>query len=1764
MKRQIEHFKRTLAGLLATAMVLTMAPEAVFAADDIVVSDEVVVEEDASEEVIVDDAALEEEAPEMANFVKDLTNNVSLSNNEFEKGSDSVEFEIKAKEGYEVLKDSVVISTNGIQWGGEKPEGSEIFVRKITEITDDFTNYKIDKVKAGDLVEDIYVTAKGTKTYAVSIAPGVTLTGDGFDTVGEDEDVKYTTSDNFIGKDLTFTVTPAEGKKINDVNVKVGKTKVEVKKNIDKEYVLERSAITGNVSISYSVVNADATIVPSLDGAIIASNTYGKSIGREVTVESGKPYSFYVKLDDGVTGGTLQILSSGGLIKDGEYQVKESDSLKTKYTIPAGFVEGTVTISFEKNIEGKTIPVSLAKKDDSKYLVKVLSANGEIVDIAADTKVKYKNYEEFNIYVANKDNSGNTEAVVSVKANGYDLALEKSDLGDVFDDGYDYALYGLKNEADKIYLDGPVVISVSIKLVDRTVSFTAPNAVVATDAKFANPVSEIKALSGNTVSFYVKAKPGYKLGTVMDGDTELTPVNGKYSVAVSNADKTITVNATEDKYAVSVLSGNALVYGEEEATGNTAYEFKVDGTDDVIVDTVTYQVSNGPVKTAKFDEGKGKYIIPAAEVVGNIKITVNTKRYLKIEKDLSKLIKIDSVVCNGATLECTETRTEYNPVAEQDITCDLYPYTPNTGNITIKASINEESEYAKIVGSDILAYSISPYATDWNNIEKEIRVKNGVLSVPSSENGEMIQIKSSPISQTALYVDGEITTVANNSITKDAVVGAYSYVGQDPTIVSVNSIKIGTKNLSANAVEKIVSYDEKVARFDFREQAGKTLVVTVDGYIEEEGKLVKTSSKAYTFVVAAELTSIAVKEAKNGVINQAAGTTKTYHVEVNKGADTSAIKNPNGTYGDITVSAWKAETLTFNVTTKVKEDAENLPITIKTGDDEEDIKAEVVIKSNFDAIKAAQPVVKYVSATDTTITVSSELPAALKNAGYDLSKMSFVFTAVAVVSGNEIMKDEAEPVIVPASDDSYNATLVVVRDPEDPEEVPGPGIAYKYNVKVQLVQADGATLSVPSKVSKNLVASTFDPLYETKLVAKKTSNKIYTGTTTEIATINWSKNTLPEFRDLTAVIKDAQGEEVLTGVSAIYDSGIVKLTVADNLNKVGNYTVELAAKAAVNGAPATAKLAVNVLPRTIKDETVYQKNENVKLYRKNGKSATIALGSLLEYDLEYSKQLLKKYKWEITTDNITTAEAKVDKNGKLTVTKNLLLGSNGEKEITVVATSLCKSMGIVPEEDQLTFTVTVTSKPDKISSLTIMGDAGEIGDTVKLSDIDEDGIGVCATNADGDQVAVSYKMSPSKGILTYEFEGVLVAAITKPGKYTITATALDGSKSKMKRTINVIYDDDFVMDLYGYFNPADVDDNSCITNDGISASNMETGEKYKPNAVVVNNYGTLDKSLQLILKNSSNVTNAAVKVKGGKASDIKGTGVYKIAPNAAQTIITITDKVTKKTYKYTINNVMFTKNKAKKISSQTGVLYTSAANTTNLGYKISGFAATTETYGKCEAHIALNAAEEAKWINKEKEMDTNYAKLFNLLDKTPSVGMRGEFTLKVDADTYGIKAGSYKYNVVLYVNGQPIDAQPSTITVKVTKNPKTSVKIASKYAFTSRSTSFDLDIKGKATVSKAGKVATAEFVAITNTEPDPNGYRMVLQNANIKGTFNEITKYFEVNDAGDKIVLKAGVQLKDVPSKDLTGYVTYNYRDSITGIVSPSPVTAKITVTYKN
>ncbi|MCR5508490.1 MAG: hypothetical protein K6F34_07375 [Lachnospiraceae bacterium] len=923
---------------------------------------------------------------------------------------------------------------------------------------------------------------------------------------------------------------------------------------------------------------------------------------------------------------------------------------------------------------------------------------------------------------------------------------------------------------------------------------------------------------------------------------------------------------------------------------------------------------------------------------------------------------------------------------------------------------------------------ITPAALIGDGIEKVVTPKNGTVTIANLAQALWVTVDFKAEANPGMTVSiGDKTTTYDNKaaltyISPDSEPVIKIYKGDD--MIAVDQKDVTVSPATAGLVKEISEGAVPLDPLAVKDGKERKITITVKDPDNENKKLKFEVSLS----VRQPLANVKIKgeiadknDNTKSTIKQSKGLEeKSYALTADKSMNLNDLyatvaggtcANAYIENGFLYISTCNGDNLptdNFTVSLREKDNDEN---------DDNDRIVKTVTVDVSDPVVLKEPAITVTKATDTDITVRISLPK-----GAEDYKNIWCFTEATAV-GEPDPKMEEEDSYFGAFDQgtfTYSFDL-------DIGNMPGDGAEQAYDITATLYQTsdnewpdmeDNTNITATGKTKTLAKQKTKNPnIYESKLTLTKKKTAFYQGESDVIAAeIKFSKDTSVTAAEAWVIDKKGNQYDASVdngdGVSVILEDtdsfapGPATLYVAPSLPDA-TYVV-----------PATLTLTVN--------PSIYDIDfllGDPYLYKQDGKAGSVTL-TTISYDSDYNLIPKPKIKWtvEFKKDDSPLKGHVSVKNGVVTVDKDAVLSSNDNLNEIIVRACADDHEGNTEYEST---TVYVENNPVRMNGLIAKKKTdSKIWD---LSSVNPDDLlyGYVYFAYNGYELdPADYRFTVKGSGLTIDEEG-RVTDITKPGTFTFSGVANDGSKNKCTATLTIadpgnpqymIFGDtgkdDFMLDK---------DNNTATVN---NASNIRLS-LFRTDCI-------LPVSEKITVKNGSIVQNSSKREDevgtpyGNRYKDRYVTTLI-IAPDAKgkDVEINVGDK------KYTIKNSLG----AGKLTPPKNLDFIADKNTDE-EYTLY-FISDTELPEGAKLFATPNTAYSKAKTDDEKE---NWEKAANYISGgTLSYDKK---SLKIKKSFDGVAAGTYKVDVSVFDGEDNPLAKPVTITLKfkAAAKPKAALK----------------------------------------------------------------------------------------------------------------------------
>ncbi len=1254
---------------------------------------------------------------------------------------------------------------------------------------------------------------------------------------------------------------------------------------------------------------------------------------------------------------------------------------------------------------------------------------------------------------------------------------------------------------------------------------------------------------------------------------------GRTVTVRTGSDPADEVTANDSKYTVSANANITI-----EVLPDVNYEFTNSGNAITFSDTVNGQ----------FDPPKAGSATDA--IISQNAIKSGVDYFFKVTPENKKVI--DYVKIDGKEVEAEVEQSDYS----------IYKV---NAKVDTKIEVQSDTEYKVTFNTD--AYSVAKVGKDYSETlsNNDVKVIAGAKEFKfKAQAADSYQISSVSINgaKAALAADKDgVYTISAGAVKLNPTVVITSEK-QKHKVTFVNSQKATIKyttdgsTVSAGSTNEITAtkkvVDDVVVGSTFMVEApeGSQVMAVVRGKDKAKATEMTAVNGIYTIdsLNADETITITCRKNATGIkfgksdlseneIEQTANTVATYTMDVlgvdknfDPSRDLSLVVTPDGS---ASMSEVDYNTISVKVTTPydyTDNTVADVEFAIKEGTQ---VLSTFKVIATIPEIKAPAVAVSDIRDDSAVLTLTDKSKQVVNE-----GNVYYHISATQLVSDNDVTIDLAalnstllqetdafsvgagKDIYVPADKTSKTFTTKVrvnFRALSGDDDLSA-STGYNVSVNACISKANGADKVLDNSGSTmlkkpfNLNASK----YETKLKLGKAASKYISGQAgVPIAKVTWSKGTTKRNFDMLYAYGTTQ---TISEGDLVVDGDIIYLKNSVSLNETGTYTV--VAKPQTKGKSSNANVTTLKFKVVQGIDKLDSTNKNVEIFRAKGKKVTYKLPELI-YNGGITKPASKKVTYTLSRvdgDELTTNDKLIKvASGKVTIDKKYVFDATQavNYKVTVKANDFAENTIAM----EYTFKIKETGATElkylyvcrlnsnlytPIDTKTAIGNGEyyiiattkevKIGQTIAFNSEDiiktseyslkssKSSVKVTSNNGDGNDdkwEGFAYSIDP-----TAYAKGV-----------TFTATAVDGGKGKiaLKKVTFEDYPEALAFDVrVGNVAGKKVNDTSWT----VSTLNNETftvkdfarlaGSNEEIKDTLVDYKVSADKGLKIVTNSRGERTAlfTGKAVKDGKATGTLTYTSYKMDK----------DKRVKVTTKLTITNDKTWVKTAAPSVKQLNTLYAERMNAQSISFN-----------AKKSLPATANKVRITKAVgNTKASYDNLYA----------DSGLGGSRYFEVDnkifnlpLETENVQEGTYKYIITFgHVAGSEFveDTGATTLAIKVVKEK---AKVTTSYTLSEVVPS--VGITGK--FSKGTSVSGTE-----------------LLNANIGGTVNKFTDYFELSADGKSIELKAA---KDVNTEekakalqdaiahltnkanknDLVGYLAYDVDNS--KLTDTVKVTMKIT-----
>lgn len=1773
MKKMLKEIKRTLAILLAVAMVVTLMPEmAVTASAAEISTDEqtdtgISEETDASGDENTDEpaeASEDEDAPEGETGESD--------NGEESEAEDGVENE--AGEAEETDPEN----TEDVQ-EPEEETGAETGASDVKTVLEEATEdtQESGKITARYSIEEGAWRNSDNNCY-VTYESGVSEDN----TLDETAELKFAvtcTAANLEVAGVSYTFTDA-----GDYSVEVGAP--------DENGVYTISSInrtdgdttyTGNVvlqiqlqmityNVSFQMTNAAVTVSrpeAQEDGSYDVS--YGGSIQFTVEAEEGYKLRYVSTTED--TEGAIAPNKRGIYTYTPAADTVIYVMTEEKASIPISFFRDDVHIEVKEvaEVNGTTVLKSINEVED----IPVINATeDEIIQFTAYAK------------------DGSMHSVTSVTAVDSDvepvaMTSEKKTIGDK-----EYTVYTL----DLTDMTKEIGIEVENARDEAKANMLVLSVVGNASGYTAKILGNIEytgtykagdkfSTEDTTMSYRLTAADNYEITKVLavydgkeeaaqDLTEEVKNNDGEYHVdftAGRVAELRVTIEGKATEAANTITFNNRSDYMTYQVTVN-------DNVTKVAGKTNVYAVAEGTREVQFSVTAKGKYA-PVVEVNGVEQEASSVQKSVYTYSVAAQAFEEDAIVVISHQLAQKTITVSYDDdevtvdakIGGKAYEADNYNTDEAVYTVDVDASlvlVVTPLENCQLTGATTKTGTAAAKKASVKAAGSELTVKaTDDVTVTVSSKGIYRTILKETFSETPLTAVKDVYTVSYGT---DLVATVKKGVMTD-VAVSKAEVKAGKKTADTAAT---ISDDGREVVLNVSEKdAGKTLTVNLYTKTAEDKE---EKAGTITISVPAKATKYAVTGVKNGKLTQTVDTVASYAITTTpKAADVSRLEAVVESESNAaTAEIWGGKLI---ITTEAAKAAEGAAV-IKLLDNGVDTAAE-------DYKEGDEIVASFTLNTAAPAWAGKDTPGVKLSAADDVS-LTLALSATKKMTqpntGSLYYKVEVTPQEGAPETSAAKTEYIRLEGASQTEKITvnsagfGNGAAAKYDLKVTVVQtlgedapssAEDEAFASKTKDLKN--AATKAPAYETKLTLKKGTTTVYTGQQEVlIATAQFSKNTT--FTDITVeditecLIVDGEEEDIDVMSFTVKDGKIY----ANVGYYTGKFTVEVTASAAENTKAATAAINVTVV-QGITSIGVEAASDSI--YKADKKAATLKVTPTATKSAK-----TKKFTYEIVgadseDGSVTEApeqiQAKVSvKNGTVTVKKDYVVSneeSQNQFKVKVTAADykgnevygLSEVITIKAEAQQLGG-LCIAKQTEKGYEVLTRGNSTLSTDelqgatllVLKKGTPERDVYAIDSSYIiNPDEVRLAVKSS-NNALSVSESHQISVSKAAKNVKLTVSTTD-GGKKSVTLDKLTITYGQREELGLSAWVKTPDNKETYCIGQNDEKMTFIGTADT----EILLNLMQKTEEDGEWEVADDNNVLDYKLDVKGAKVLSKNRNDVTLIA-NTAKATITLSYKKGTESVKqvYTITNEGFSTASAPTVKAA-GSLVSYSIEEQLLQYTLKG----SYQYKDKFVMVKADAADRAKQTGNYQTIEKACLGINGYMP----IEEDGTFNLVFEA-CRSLPTGSYKLQFTfgsIDEDGNFVaDTKAVTATVKVGQRkadgsykPVSSVKLA-------------LKDKKAGVLKGTGKNVVYEYYG-------------EIKNANINGQSNRFAEFFEIDYDWDVeteeetyyLKLKDNLteeQLSYITSaaakNDRIGYISYSGTYGTAGVWDANSGTAKVTVSF--
>ncbi|MCR5502717.1 MAG: hypothetical protein K6F53_06895 [Lachnospiraceae bacterium] len=1018
------------------------------------------------------------------------------------------------------------------------------------------------------------------------------------------------------------------------------------------------------------------------------------------------------------------------------------------------------------------------------------------------------------------------------------------------------------------------------------------------------------------------------------------------------------------------------------------------------------------------------------------------------------------------------------------------------------------------------------------------------------------------------YLEADGKTVKNNgtvSCSRDQEINIYARdaSGTPLTITSASA------SCTAEGVLTKEEGGEYVVFHAAKASEAKKSSVTVT--LKAESATYKVKMK-----IQPKVTKITLKGFKNGKVSQPAGTVRKYAVSVNSGADPEEIEMTEYEGAGInTKLVWEGNKRYLEVDTRGDELPEK-GASFTGGLRASGITDPVPFTVKVTAPKVVSPGVSVLNVSDISATLTLSVPKEARkydNLYYRIEAKAAVPKGKSVAAGMLESVTDHIPVTDSMKENPVNRTVFFSEDLEE-----GEGKKQKYTLSVSLIQGKEKDSSSPDLYAaencyktKKLTVTTRTPAYETKLALTKKNTTVWWGQENVLlATAKFSKGTsFMKVDPYDSYIINANGEVIDSYLYTLEDGlGIYLSEANESYFPEGKATLHVRAFSPDENYYSQEATLPLTFKRSVCD--IEFVNENAAVYKKPGKAASIQM-QVRCYDAK--GDIIKSPKLKYSIDqNSPLKGIKVNKKGKVTIPKNLILNAETEQNTFAVKAEAADYKGNTAYFSNEIYVINEAVTLGGAGLFENYYGSGERDLSKELAPSEIEKCYMIALDAHGELFeddylgnSVSVKCSdPDAFSLDDDFYGpvVRIVSVKKAGTFTFTFTTTDGGKQTKKITLKVKRASKESLErqkLTARFGKTTV----ALSPETPAENTQRPDQAFSLEHSCPDADGFYENSSALTIKSGGTIS---------RRFNFTEDNIWWVIPTSSETVVTLT--ANGKSTDYTINNTAFDSLPGDPVTispaeGQELIFYANGEYREPVyEFKIDGLdplpEASKAPVGTCAQYVIDKSSDPDHMLEEE---DPDYDDLWNAIFFSHNKyrhEIRHEYSTSEDPHSFtlcikpvNVKPGTYTIYISVIketwegnYGSKPVTPDktaqamliPITFTAKKVNYKNPSGNLNTKYKI-KKETGASVQL----TIGKQKNVTKTEIIR--------------LYNDNKNGMPNEFTSCFSLDPESGKLFLSDYVSdPADIPAKDMSGYVEYAVENGAGKRVTK---TARITVSWK-